>query len=228
MAQIKIPTNSRKALLALVRLKEQQVDALLSAISTADPKLSREQFSKGISSNLSAIDADTAQSIIRELFNLEYLRESDSKRTRAMVVGLVSEAIREEPSAEVPFTDDERRLLEQRLEKLTLGTSSLGLTAKAINVMTDQDRVFIKARVLTDFRPVFSEAVNSINAGVIVHTLTIRFSQDGGHKDFYVALDNSDIKSLQLVLDRAVKKTDVLGSMIDRAGVTQLQPEGDV
>ncbi len=70
--------------------------------------------------------------------------------------------------------------------------------------------------------PVFNEKGDSVDAAVIVHNLRIHFGEDSDHKDFYVALDTSDIQSLRDVLDRADAKAKCLQGLLKTSGVSYL------
>jgi hypothetical protein len=92
-------------------------------------------------------------------------------------------------------------------------------------VLTEEERIFYSARILTDIRPIFNEAGNLIEAAVIVHNLKIHFGENGDETDFYVALDTSDIQALREVLDRADEKAKQLQSLLQRSQISYLDAE---
>ena len=79
----------------------------------------------------------------------------------------------------------------------------LQLNTKVISVLTDHEKLFFGARILTDARPVFNDDGSSIEAMAIVHMLRIHFEQNQKHKDFVTALDVSDLRKLRVVIERA-------------------------
>jgi hypothetical protein len=96
---------------------------------------------------------------------------------------------------------------------------------KAMDVVLDHSHVFFHAKILTDIRPVFNTKGDSIDAAVIVHNLRIHYEEDSDHKDFYVALDTSDIQELREVLDRADTKAKCLQGLVKKSGVSYLDAE---
>ena len=103
--------------------------------------------------------------------------------------------------------------------------SGLRLTSKALEVLTEEEHVFYSARIITDIRPIFSEDATTITASVVVHNLRIHFGKDSAHKNFYVALDTSDIAKLRDVLDRADAKSVALQGLLKKFSVSYIDPE---
>ena len=132
------------------------------------------------------------------------------------------DAVAEVKSSEFPFSESDAITLQNRLSKIFDLRKALSITTKAMDVLTDEERIFYSAKILTDVRPIFNEEGNSIDAAIIVHNLKIHFGQDQDHKDFYVALDTSDIEVLRDVLDRADEKAKCLQSLLERAKVSYL------
>lgn len=204
-------------------MNDESFDALLKAVADGAPKLSREEFAQDVAARASPADHETALGVVKELFNFDYLRD-DFEMSEKEISSLIASAALASQGEEFSFNEDDKTSLEGRAEKLLSVRKALSITAKTIDVVTDQERVFLKARVLTDFRPVFSEDLRAIDAGVIVHQLTIHFAQDDSHKDFYVAMDTSDIKKLREVLDRADKKSQLLEAMVKDSKVSYISP----
>jgi hypothetical protein len=114
------------------------------------------------------------------------------------------------------------------LKKIFEGRKGLSITMKAMGVVLNQERVFLQSQILTDIRPVFDQtgdAVDSVDAAVIVHNLRIHYLVDSDHKDFYVALDTSDIQSIREMLDRAEAKAECLKRLLKNSGVSYLEAE---
>lgn len=113
----------------------------------------------------------------------------------------------------------------QNLSQALSMERSLGVTSKALSVMTRHARVFKDAQVLTDLRAVFqSDPTKSPAAAVVIHNLRITFFENERWKEFFVALDSNDLRQLQSVLSRALKKEESLKSVVNKAGLRCLDP----
>jgi hypothetical protein len=100
----------------------------------------------------------------------------------------------------------------------------LGTTAKAGEILTEHEKIFETARVMTDFRPIFHVDVSEKpDAGLVIHMLKITQRDKHSRKfDAYYALDTNDIAKLMGVLDRAVKKEKALRKTMEDAGLRVL------
>jgi hypothetical protein len=91
----------------------------------------------------------------------------------------------------------------ERIHKI-LAIESLASLSKARAVLTDNQCDFYDAKVLTDIRYAFRPDANAEPYGaVIVHLLKLGYHEEGDHKSFSLALDDTDLKRLREVIDRA-------------------------
>jgi hypothetical protein len=91
-------------------------------------------------------------------------------------------------------------------------------SAKASDLITEYERIFGDARIVTDIRPVFMEDPHEMSSGaVIVSTLKIQYQDSRGASSFYVALDTQDLEALKKVVDRALSKIETVKAELDRA-----------
>ncbi len=103
---------------------------------------------------------------------------------------------------------------------------TLGVSAKASQLRSEQDHVYCTARILTDLRPVYGRDVDKGPlAAVVVHQAKITYHENGEEttKDFYVALDSSDIVELKKLLDRASRKEASLTAIARRGDLNVLE-----
>lgn len=97
---------------------------------------------------------------------------------------------------------------------------SMVTSAKASDLLTEYERIFGDARIVTDIRPVFMEDPHEMaNGAVIVSTLKVQYQDASGISSFYVALDTQDLIGLKKVVDRALLKVDTVKEELDRAGL---------
>jgi hypothetical protein len=117
---------------------------------------------------------------------------------------------------------ERRDIFKQRITRLLAPSSSLAITARAVDVLTEHERIFTSARIITDIRSVFSDPSEKPSAAFIVHMLNIHYRQGREKKEFFVALDSDDIAKLKEVLDRAEKKAKSLATLLDASGIHTL------
>ena len=103
----------------------------------------------------------------------------------------------------------------------------LRVSAKSLDVMTSQDKLFIHAKIDSDIRPVFSDGSQSPLEAVIFHNLQITYSQNGDRKPIFLSLDNNDLKVLKKAIEQAEAKLPSLSLIIQKAGVKEIRVAGE-
>jgi hypothetical protein len=159
--------------------------------------------------------------------------------SRAMALALVSLAaqrwrwepvelgrlVSESPDLDVP---EENREDFARVVRALVELDSLRTMAQALDVMSQQEHVFQRVRILTDVRPIFGEDASiGPSAAVVMHTLRLEHLTDGRVESINVSLDEQDLSDLRAALDRAVDKADTLRDVVARAGIPQFELKSD-
>jgi hypothetical protein len=224
MPSITIPESAYAAIQHLIRLSPPDFDAFLDALSRAEPSLDQDKFWSHVATHFTRIDQIEIKSILNEIFQMDVAR-TGMDMDISEFAEVIADAAASAKSEKFPCEEGDKKILKDRLVKIFEGRKGLNITMKAMGVLVDQDHVFYHAKILTDIRPVFNEKGDSVDAAVIVHNLRIHYGEDSDHKDFYVALDASDIQSLREVLDRADTKAKCLRGFLKTSGVSYLDAE---
>jgi hypothetical protein len=225
MPALTIPKSSYAAFQHLIRFDAHEFEAFLDALSKAEPSLDQDNFWKHVAAQLGGADKSVIKTIVQEIFDMhDAISHADSKEIAAFV-GEIAEAAFFAKSEQFPFEEGDKKILKDRLIRIFEGRKGLNITMKAMGVLTDQDHLFLHARIMTDVRPVFNERGDSVDAAVIVHNLRIHYSVDSDHKDIYFAMDTNDIQSLRAALDRADVKAKCLQGLLKTSGVSYLDAE---
>jgi hypothetical protein len=171
------------------------------------------------------IPASDIERILESLVGLQIARSIAGVPLAEFCSDVISELERAGPGSRQPSTlgADERLRFADRL-KILLSFDSLSLAAKARDLLTDHDHVYLGGRVVTDLRPVFRGQPEEIPAGIVLfHTLKINFWQkDGDRGTFYLALDDNDLGNLKKLLERAEVKSATLRKQLRDSGIKTL------
>ena len=223
MPEITIPEEAYPAIQKLAHLSAEEFPAFLNALERSKPAATPRFFWKHVAEHVPEISGSTIKMIVNELFSMNYAFEDIDDLSTAELAQSVAEAAFAEQSEEFPINEADRDILKDRLEKLfLLKTAAFGLTSKAVGLLTDADRLFYTARILTDVRPIFNEEGDEVQATVIMHNLVLHYGENDKHKDFFITLDTNDVKVLREVLDRADNKAKALESLMKRSGISYL------
>jgi hypothetical protein len=221
MSEITIPAHAYPAIQKLAHLSSEEFDSFLNALARAKPAATPSLFEQHVAEHAPQINSSTIRMIVSELFSMNYAFD-DLDSSASEMAQSIAEAAFEEQSEEFPINEADRDILKDRLTKLFVLKASLGLTSKAVGLLTDAQHLFYTARILTDVRPIFNEEGDAVEATVILHNLVLHYGENGDHKDFVVTLDTNDIEALREVLDRADRKADALKPLLKRSEVAYL------
>lgn len=93
------------------------------------------------------------------------------------------------------------------------------IVAKATDLAFDFARLCVRARILTDVRPVFTEARDAIVGAAITQTLRVDYtSPDGDDQTISFALDEKDLKALFNACSDALQKAAKARNLIEESG----------
>lgn len=221
MASINIPEKELPNLAKIAEMPEGTFASLIAVLGEIKPTLSPKDFSESVSKRVPALDSGSISPILNTLFSLYWMKERRNLSPQE-IAEKISGAASTSKSKKFQFPTDKSGILCDRLKLLLGFDKSLGVTAKAFDVMTEHDHVFCRARILSDIRPVFTSAAEATPAAVIIHNLQIGFHRHGKHDEFYVALDENDVEELKQVLIRAEKKTAAMRSILSKANLDYL------
>ena len=209
---LRIPKSEEESFARLVTLPGERSSALIAALADAQPAFSVRKLAENIAPKV-GLDTNDVYSLVR-------------------IAAVLYTTLDRSDSALPEFLDQIRRAGEEtgrddlrppnlnwddiapRLRKLLSLDKSLGVTAKALDVLAEHEKVYCNARILTDVRPVFARDVDQApEALILVHKLRISYHQNGKIRTTYIALDADDIDSLFDILSRASKKEKSLESL---------------
>ena len=224
MANIKIPKNDLAVLKRISEIGVAQFNSLVSAIRAAKPRFSKKQFIHEVAEEVKTTHKSEIEAILRIVFILYTVKEK-SKTTAKELANDATGALEESLSQENRISAKKIKLLSARIETLLSIEKSVSITAKANEIMTEQNFTFCRARILSDIRPIFTTSPDESDAAVIIHNLQIGYHCSGGekHNEFYVALDTNDLQSLKSIIERAEKKTVVLERILKNSKVQYLK-----
>jgi hypothetical protein len=219
---IEVPQKALPDLRRIAELSESLFNSFLAAIGETDPTLTRGQFAKKIAEKVPLMEPSDIGAILGTAFILYSIRMKSGMAlsAQALADGVANSTLIANANE---FTLETKKILSDRIVKLVSDNRSLGVTSKAFDVMTENERTFCAARILSDIRPIFAENPETADAAVIIHNLQIAFHQNGKHQEFYVALDTDDIEILKKVIVRAERKTAALQAILKKSHVPYLE-----
>lgn len=198
----------------LARLPEEQLAQLEGALAQMPSRLTTSRLAEHVREVVPEI-ADDARDILDAVLSLiALLPEEADAEIRASDAAQLADDVSASPDLELE--EDARTKFARRLHEL-LRLDPVVLAARALNLVTEFERVYHGARILTDLRPVFGpDASDGPLAATLIATLKIEAHESGEVRPYYFALDHADLLELQEVIDRALVKTTELKRLAER------------
>lgn len=210
---MQIPVRHRDALRELARLTNAEFKKLTSALEAPSLTTSFEELRQRMAQATSASDDLDGNLLLDALLGASNLRRW--KDESAAEVGSAVGA-----NEGLELTEKQRAVLSERFGRL-LDSPSIEVLAKGIDVLTECERVFLGARIVTDIRPAYRASELMAPAGaVLVHTLKIDVHENGQKKPIYISMDESDLLQLQGVISRENIKSAGLRQMLQTWGLS--------
>jgi hypothetical protein len=101
--------------------------------------------------------------------------------------------------------------IKDRLLKIFKKDNPIRVAVKSRILISEVSSLYHESRILTDIRPVFSSnEENDVIGKVILSNLKISYRKADVFKEFFVTLEEEDLKELKNTVDRAIEKTKQL------------------
>lgn len=223
VSRLELGDDAQNGLLLVGRIPSEAVGDLcqkLTQISLKD--LTEKNIRNAVSeiSSLSGLSDEDRELLSDSVMGLHYARATFDGKA-ALLPNEVVDSLREQPSANDQDASLNKEFYDCLLTnlKLIFEVDALRVKQKALNLAVSQERLFTSCRILTDIRPVYSDADNvptNISAAFVFHTFKISFIEDDESKDFYISLDADDLEKLKSTVDRALNKGSVAKQAISK------------
>jgi hypothetical protein len=231
---LRVPPQAELAIQNLLDLPDEVIQQFLKALKSAGSKFNTNDLALDVS-NATKIPRQLTDPIVQVLASLYVAREEAAVDLDAFLDRDVKSALRkrlvaseEKGKAPAPAEIEIRwnKLRVFLAEALALD-ETVGTAAKTGPVLTEHERIFVSARVLTDIRPIFHPNLSEKpNAAVIVHMLRI-VTRDIFSSQYveYFALDANDIRLMKNIMERAIRKEETLKTLLAESNVDTISPK---
>lgn len=203
MSRLQIPESHREGFKLLSSLSESDFKKLLNTLSNIDRDTSPDRLLSTITQE-TEIKKNISSEITKILFSIYSLKEGFNNN----ISELANELLIALHNLNIEIGDkSEWNKLELRLEKLLSFDQTIGNAFKALQLLSDYDKILFESKIITDVRPAFNDKDNiSTDTALIVHNLKIGYHKNDRQKEMYLALDSNDLNELKNNIERAMKK----------------------
>lgn len=197
--EIEIPDEDLESLHKLINYPTKRFEKLINDFESLKNVTEISDFDE-IANNLAKED-NNQEVAIRLLYTY-----SKSDVTTSLFLKEVYNKLQEKFGNEI-----EEKIFYDRMNKLLDDESNLKIILKTDNLKRQNERLFLNARLITDLRPLFSSKDEEKVIGqTIIHNFKISYEESDEKRDFFISLDNDDLHLMKEVIERAIRKENIL------------------
>lgn len=206
-------------IVAICKLGAPGLNRVADALEIMKPTLKRTELNRVLSE--AAESTEAARALSRALPGMataiRKLTLKPADLLQSFETGLTAENVDE---ATLRLWHECRPIVEK-----ILSSAPIALYAKARDLAFDFERLYARARILTDIRPVYDDHRDDIVGANITQTLRLDFhTSEEGTKSLTFALDIPDIEQLKKCCEDALRKAQVARLLIEKNGLEATLP----
>lgn len=208
---IRIPDQHVPPLRDLVEFQEEKYEIIEDALAQWEPSLELEDLIESLSSELETTETETASflSVLVNIYSLQYVHEIPLDE----IFQEIFERIDRIQGKDEGLSEEHKESFRTFIEDISSLDQTLGVMAKGLGLVEEGERIFSDSRVISDLRPIFRpDTETDIIASAVRHNLRISYRArvESQVDDFYVALNDSDLRELKKEIERALAKTKAI------------------
>ncbi len=213
MAQLNIPEQHIDFFLLYLDLQDSLKNELLQGLKSYEGNLDNRELVEYLA-NKTTLDKTQLLNIVviyTALVHSENAFDGDEGEFMSILVTSLSNLR--------PDLDEKKIFLD--LEKLLSSNHSLIVHSKVINLMMENPRSFLSARIYQDLKSSFGSNGNLMGS-VIVHNLKLTVMEGQEEKEIFISLDNKDLQKLLDEVKKAQENTKLISSTFPNANIINL------
>jgi len=208
---LSVPSKYHNAASIIASLSEDKIGAVVGFLQDAAYPFSLSDAQAQDYSVLLAAEVPSPGEVIEFITSLFYLYHGlDSPHSEDdMLEGIQQFFLRDQPVKSLS-TNAQTEQLANNLRRIINTKTSLELTAKVALIKNDHSHAYMESKIYTDVRPVFGQSDAELRGAVVIHTLKLSYQDGEERKNFFVALDQSDLIALRMAIERAEAKESTM------------------
>jgi hypothetical protein len=224
----KLPKQFEKAFANLISMSDDQFNDIIDSLEKVGLVFSPRILGRKIDVQKN-IPSTKIEDIFAAVSSLIPLVDNNEISKEDLIVELCN-VIKETQTKELNLKDGSEATFKNRLLKL-LDNKSLFISSKAVELISENENLFLSARINSDIRTIFNEhSKETTECALIINTLHIHFrhGEEQDHKDLFIALDTKDLNNLKKSIEKAEQDNKALKSVIEKAGLIYLPTEDNL
>lgn len=217
MPELSIPTTHYNKFKFYIGLPNELKQEIREQLHIAPIGMSPSALVDFASTNIKHLSKERIKDIYQIYFSLIQAKESINVGIDEFLEILNNSLIQTGVTELQPtptILEDFKSLLSNRSNMLT--------TSKVIDLMTENQKVFVDVKIYQDIRPLFGDDDSLINS-VVIHNLKIRFKEDDNIKELYLSLDDNDLNKIIASFKKAQERIKIIKAQFESAKLIEIK-----
>ena len=211
MGKYTIPEHHLQGFEILTKLGNDKFNKLIDVLRKLEKGSLVEEIGEAFVKN-GLLKKEVAESLAGIIFSVYVLKYNREKGDGDFISDII-DSLKDSKKLSVSLNWE---LLRKYLVELLDVDNNIGATIKSYILRGEYEKIYGNSRILTDFRPAFTDLENKIEAGVIIHNLKIVYRRGRAEKELFVAMSSEDLKELKDSINRAEKKEKILKEAVGK------------
>lgn len=203
MTKYRIPERYYDGFNIFLSLDSNDIDQLVSGLVSTPAGILPDRLSKDYYQKLK-ISLEDLNKLLIMIFSLCDAKNNSDNKVEVFATDIVN-ALKQHETLNTKITES----TQDNLIRILNSSSSLQLTARALKLVHEREKLILETRIMTDIRPIISEE-NTLLGSVIIHNLKVIYQEAGQTKEIHFALDSEDLKSLSENIEQTENSTKLM------------------
>ena len=217
MPELSIPVEHHNKFKFYIQLPSELKQKICEQLSIAPIGLSPSALVDFASNNIENLSKERIGDIYQIYFNLIRAKESINVEMDEFLE-ILSNSLNQTGVEELQPTT---QVIED-FKKMLLSSGNTLITAKIIDLMTENQKTFVNARIYQDIRPAFDDNENLLGS-VVIHNLKILFKEDDNIKELYISLDDNDLEKVISLFKKAQERLKLIKAQFETAKLIEIK-----
>jgi len=217
MQELSIPQEHYNKFKFYVTLPKELKQKIWEQMNIAPMGLSPSALVDFVSNNIPNLSKERISDIFNIYFNLIRTKESINLAMPEFLEMLGASLAKMEIDELSPTTE-----VLNDFEQMLQNSNNALITSKVIDLMTENQKTFINAKMYQDIRPLYDEDDNLL-VSAIVHNLKITHKENDEIKEIYFSLDDNDLEELIVLLKKNQDKLKIIKSHFENAKILEIK-----
>lgn len=208
MIRFQIPKAYLPGFESLLSLQSQQVEQIITFLKKIPVGTGPQTFASLFDEEFKN-QPGIGRPLAATLYSLGSFKLNAVKASQREIVEGFTQSFHEQTKNK--HSGDELKKFSDILSLFFESNSSLALSFKAFQLLSENESVFRENHIVTDIRLLFKDELNDSNRyGLITHQLKLQAEDSGEQNDYYFSLTIADLHKLQEQITRALEKEKLI------------------